>query len=341
MDLVTGGSGYFGFLLVNKLLQDGHQCRLFDLIETDDQLEDTDFHQGDIRDYQAILQACKGVEVVYHNVAQVPLAKDKKAFESVNILGTDNLLKACVEARVRKVVYTSSSAVFGIPQNNPVTEATTPHPGESYGKAKLAGEKLCHEYAQKGLDVSIIRPRTIMGHGRLGIFQILFEWIRQGYNIPVLNNGDNIYQFIHADDLAVACISAGEMQGSELYNIGTDRYGSMREVLENLTAYAATGSRVKIVPMTPAVLGMKITSVLRISPLGAYHSLMYGRSFYFDSSKAKNDLNWNPIYSNNEMFIESYDWYLNNRDDMSNSAHASHHRSGVKHGILSLVKFFL
>ena len=156
MDLVTGGSGYFGYLLVNKLLQDGHQCRIFDLIETEDQLEATDFHQGDIRDYQAILQTCKGVEVVYHNVAQVPLAKDKKTFESVNILGTENLLKACVEAGVPKVVYTSSSAVFGIPQNNPVTEYTTPHPGKSYGKAKLAGEKLYHEYAQKGLDVSII-----------------------------------------------------------------------------------------------------------------------------------------------------------------------------------------
>ena len=90
----------------------------------------------------------------------------------------------------------------------------------------------------------------------------------------------------------------------------------MREVLENLTAYAATRSLVKIVPMTPAVLGMEITSALGISPLGAYHSLMYGRSFYFDSSKAKNDLNWNPTYTNNEMFIESYDWYLNNRDDM-------------------------
>ena len=82
---------------------------------------------------------------------------------------------------------------------------------------------------RRGLDVSIIRPRTIMGHGRLGIFQILFEWIRTGYNVPVLGRGDNVYQFVHADDLADACILAAARPGVATYNCGTDRFGTMRE----------------------------------------------------------------------------------------------------------------
>src|SRR5438309_6404848 len=110
---------------------------------------------------------------------------------------------------------------------------------EEYGKAKLAGELLCSDYAARALDVSIVRPRTIMGHGRLGIFQILFEWIYQGANVPVLNNGSNVYQLVHADDLAEAIILASERKGSEDYNCGAAKFGTMREVLEHVCRGAA------------------------------------------------------------------------------------------------------
>src|SRR5204863_7280130 len=114
------------------------------------------------------------------------------------------------EAGVRKIVYTSSSAVFGVPRQNPVTEETAPEPGEAYGRTKLRAEELCRA---SGLDVTIIRPRTILAHARLGIFQTLFEWARTGYNVPVLGRGDNLYQFVHARDLADACLRAGEQPG--------------------------------------------------------------------------------------------------------------------------------
>jgi nucleoside-diphosphate-sugar epimerase len=216
-----------------------------------------------------------------------------------------------------------------------------PLPQEAYGRAKLEGEKLCRRYAEQGLDVSIVRPRTIMGHGRLGIFQILFEWIRLGYNVPVLGRGDNRYQFVHADDLAEACIRAGEREGPSLYNCGADRFGTMREILEHLCDHAGTGSRVRSVPMGLAVAGMKITSVVGLSPLGAYHALMYGRSMYFDTTKARTQLGWRPNYSNNEMFDQSYDWYLANREQVLAAGTGSHHRRGVKQGVLALVRFVL
>jgi nucleoside-diphosphate-sugar epimerase len=336
--LITGGSGYFGSLLINKLLEQGVSCISLDISDANDRPDGVEFICADIRDIQAVKSAVDGVDVVYHNVAQVPLAKDVDLFKSVNELGTENILKAAHEAGVNKLIYTSSSAVFGVPDINPVTEATRPKPGEEYGLAKYKGELMCHQYQSLGLDVSIIRPRTIMGHGRLGIFQILFEWIAEGYNIPVLGDGNNIYQFVHSDDLAEACILAGNRSGSDIFNCGAAVFGSMRNVLEDLCDYAKTGSKVKSVPMTPAVLGMRLTSALGLSPLGAYHSLMYGRSMYFDITKAQRDLGWKPRYSNTEMFIESYDWYLKNRELVLNQAGASHHRSAVKQGVLNLIK---
>lgn len=341
--LVTGGAGYFGEVLVRKLLEEGHQVRVFDLNCPDPPIADVDVVQGDIRDKVAVKLACAEVDVVFHNIAQVPLAKDRRLFWSVNREGTANLLQGCLDQQVSKVIYTSSSAVYGVPRTNPVTEQTPPSPMEDYGYAKLAGEQLCNEYCSRGLDVSIIRPRTILGHGRLGIFQILFEWVLKGENIPVLDRGRNIYQFVHADDLAEACILASRRKGAESYNCGTDRFGTMLEVLEYLCNFAGTGSRVRSLPSKPIVAAMKICSGLGLSPLGPYHALMYGKSMYFDVSKAQAQLGWKPRHSNDEMFAESYRWYVTHREDIlfRQGRSASHHRSAVRQGALALIHWFL
>ncbi len=340
--LVTGGSGYFGSLLVQRLLERGYSVRIFDTVKPQSLSPGLEFQQGDIRDSSAVSAACRDVQFVFHNVAQVPLAKDSKLFWSVNRDGTRSLLDACLTQRIKKVIYTSSSAIYGVPKTNPVTEETVPSPREDYGRAKLAGEKLCGEAVERGLDVSIIRPRTILGHGRLGLFQILFEWIYQGKNIPVLNGGKNIYQFIHADDLAEACILAGEKLGAQDFNCGTNSFGTMREALENLLRHAGTGSRIKSLPMWLMEPAMNVFSALGLSPLGTYHSLMYGRSMYFDISKATRELHWKPKYSNDAMFVESYDWYVRNRDEvLKSNSDASRHRSPVKQGILGLLQRFL
>lgn len=340
--LITGGSGYFGCLLRDRLRRNGTEVRVFDLVDVDDRPREVEFVRGDIRDRSAIEAACAGIDAIYHNVAQVPVAKDKDLFWSVNYGGTENLLRAAVKSGARKIVHTSSSAIFGVPKSNPVNESTPPSPGEAYGKAKLAAEELVATYVREhGLDVTVIRPRTIVGHGRLGIFQILYDWIEEGRNIPVLGKGDNVYQFIHADDLADACIRAAARPGATVYNIGTSRFGTMRETLEGLCAHAGTGSRVRSVPMAPVVLAMEITSALGLSPLGPYHSLMYGRSLYFDISKAQRELEWQPRFSNVEMICESYDWYLRNKREVLAQKNASAHRSAMRQGILGWIKHFV
>ncbi len=340
--LITGGAGFFGSILVNNLLKLGHQVVCFDLNKNSIIHENLISIIGDIRNEDQVFEACKDIDIVHHNVAQVPIAKDKELFDSVNIGGAEVLSQQIKRTGVKSIVYTSSSAVFGVPSYNPVTSQTKPSPAEEYGRAKYNAEKIFNDLCKEGINVSIIRPRTILGTGRLGIFQILFEWIYQGKNIPVLGKGENIYQFVHAQDLATACIAAGEVEGCNTYNIGAKKFSSMKETLEAVIKHAKSNSRVVGVNKKIAQFGMNITSFLGLSPLGPYHSLMYGESMYFDVSEAEKDLRYSPVFSNSEMFIDSYDWYVKNREDiLSGELHGSGHQSKIRQGILSLTPYLL
>ncbi len=329
LHLVTGGAGYFGEILVRRLAARGDvRVRIFDRNEAEGAPAGVERVRGDIRDAAAVRAACAGVAVAHHNVAMVPLAKDARAFASVNVGGTETPLQACLGAGPRTVVDVSTSAGFGAPRSNPGTEATPPHPAEAYGRAKLAGETACAAAIGRGLDVTIIRPRTILGHGRLGIMQILFEWILAGTDVPVLGRGDNRYQFVHADDLAGACLRAADRPTPATYNIGAEVFGTMRETLQSLVDHARTGSRVVSVPAGLAVRAMNLTSRLGISPLGAYHSLMYGREMFFDLGRARAELGYAPRFSNAQMICESYDWYVAHRAEVLARTNASHHYRG-------------
>lgn len=335
--LVTGGSGYFGSLLAGRLVDLGCEVAVFDINDADDRPPQVEYLPGDIRNEEAVAKAVAASDVVFHNVAQVPLAKDRELFRQVNVDGTENLLRACEEVGVGKLIYTSSSAVFGVPEQLPIDEKTQPSPAEAYGAAKYEGERRCLNAASRGLDVTIIRPRTILGHGRLGIFSILFDWIADGIDVFVLGKGDNRFQFIHAVDLAEACIAASNRPGPTTYNIGAAEFGTMREGLEGLVVHAGTGSRVRSLPISPTVAAMRLAGLTGLAPFAPYHWLMYGKSAYFDISKARSELGWEPHYSNTEMLVESYDWFSSHRHMLERRG-ASAHRSPVKQGILGTAK---
>lgn len=338
--LITGGSGYFGTVLAGAARAVGHTVRILD-VNPPDSAEfdglDVEYVAADIRDREAVRAACDDVDVIFHNVAQVPLAKDRELFESVNVTGTANLLLGARDAGVGKVVHTSTSAIYGIPAHNPVTEATTPTPVEDYGTAKLTGEHLCADAVAAGLDVTIVRPRTIMGHGRLGIMAMLFELIAAGAPIPLLGRGDNRYQFVHAEDLASACLLASERPGPTSYNIGATQFGTLRETLTPLIEHAGTGSRIQPLPLGAARLAMKAASLAHLVPLAPYHWLLYGESLYFDCTKAIDELGWSATRSNAEMMIESYDWFCDHRDTLASGG--SVHQSPAKMGALKILEY--
>jgi nucleoside-diphosphate-sugar epimerase len=339
--LITGGSGYFGSILADLALARGDRVRIFDLnpptAREGEAADRVTYVQGDVRDLAALREASDGADVVLNNVAQVPLAKDRELFWSVNVTGTANVLLAARDKGVSKVVHTSSSAIFGIPESNPVTEDTAGRPLEAYGRAKLEAEHLCHDAVDTGLDVSIVRPRTILGHGRLGIIAVLFEFVAEGAPVYVLGSGDNHYQFVHASDLADAVLRASDRPKPATYNIGAAEFGTMRETLQALVDHAGTGSRVRSLPAAPARIGMKGLATIGLAPFAPYHWLLYAESLWFDTSKAQSELGWQPQHSNASAVIESYEWFLANRGSLD-TTHASHHQSPVKLGLLEVLK---
>jgi nucleoside-diphosphate-sugar epimerase len=335
--LVTGGSGYFGTVLAEQALARGDAVRIFDVNPPGPTLAGADFVAGDVRDRAAVRDACDGVDVVFHNVAQVPLAKDRALFDEVNVGGTANVLVAARDARVSKVVHTSSSAVFGIPEHNPVTEDSPCRPLEAYGRAKLRAELLCRDAIAAGLDVTIVRPRTVLGHGRLGVIALLFEFVADGAPVFVLGGGGNRYQFVHAADLADACLRAGDRAGPAVYNIGALEFGTMRETLQALVDHAQTGSRLRSLPVAPARVAMRTLASLGLVPFAPYHWLLYSESLYFDVTSARSELGWEPTRSNASMLIESYEWFLTHRLEPEDPAR-SHHQSPVRPGLLRVMK---
>ncbi len=334
--LITGGSGYFGTELAARAVARGDTVKTFDLNPPSSDLG-VEHVTGDVRDRAALRAACADVDVVLHNVAQVPLAKDKDLFWSVNVLGTANVLLAARDAGVAKVVHTSTSAVYGIPEQNPVDESSPTRPLEAYGKAKLEAELLCREAVAAGQDVTIIRPRTILGHGRLGIMAILFEFVAEGAPVYVFGSGANRYQLVHADDLAEACLLAGEREGPAAYNIGATEFGTMRETLQALVDHAATGSSVRSLPVGPARAAMQALGGVGLVPFAPYHWLLYGESLWFDTTRAQTELGWRPQHSNASMVVESYEWFLAHRGELAASK-GSRHQSPARLGLLKALK---
>lgn len=341
--LVTGGAGYVGAVTVDRLRRAGHRVRVLDVVEAPQwpgEPPDT-YLRGDICDRHAVEAACAGVDWVIHCVAHVPLHRDLDRMRAVNVDGTARLLQAAAAAGVAKVVAVSSSSVIGVPPEAIVDETVVLRPQDPYGCAKAEAETICRDWARRGLDVTVVRPRTVVSRGRLGIFQILFEWIRTGRDIPVLDGGRNLYQFVHGEDLADALVRAAGRKGPTTYHIGTDRYGTMGEALGSLVRHANTGSRVVSLPRRLTEPAMHWTSALGLSPLGGYHALMYGKSLAFDVTQAKKELNWQPRWDNRGLLIEAYDDYVASHEAIKHQRGASAHRSAVRQRALALLPLAL
>ncbi len=338
--LVTGGSGFLGNLIARRLHARGESVRILDVWEDASRPKEIEFVRCDIRDAAGVGRAMQGVDVVHHNVALVPLTKAGPEFWSVNVEGSRIAAEQAVKAGVKTFIHMSSSAIFGAPERCPVTNDSPFKPVEVYGRAKLAGELAVREICERnGTPLVVIRPRTILGEGRLGIFQILFQWISENRKIYVIGDGRQPFQFVHAHDLMDAYLLALDAGKPGVYNDGTDRFGTLREALEKLIAHAGSTSRVASLPPGLTINTLRVLDWLRLSPLAPWHYLTYHKAFFFDVQPLL-QLGWKPRYSNDEMFRESWDWFLQHRDRLVAEAAASPHRNVVKQRLLGLLKKF-
>ncbi|MFM7317636.1 MAG: NAD-dependent epimerase/dehydratase family protein [bacterium] len=337
--LVTGGSGFLGNLIARRLLERGEDVTVLDIWEDPTRPREIQFINADICNREAVARAMQDIDIVHHNVALVPLTKSGGKYWQVNVEGSRIAAEEAARAGVKSFIHMSSSAIFGIPEKCPITAETPTNPAEIYGRGKLAGELAVRKIAEKsGMKLVVIRPRTILGHGRLGIFQILFKWINEGRTIWIIGPGTGGFQFVHANDLMDAYMIALDRDKPGVYNVGTNRFCSLRESLENLIRHSGSQSKVKSLPAGLTINTLRILDYMRLSPLAPWHYLTYHKPFFFDM-KPLEELGWNAQYSNDEMLAESYDWFLAHKDDPSSASDAaSPHRKPVAEGILKLIR---
>lgn len=151
-------------------------------------------------------------------------------------------------------------------------------------------------------------------------------------------SGENRYQFVHAPDLADACIRALGVAGSHTVNVGSDDVKTMREVYQYVIDHARTKARVASLPKRPTLAAMRAAHVLRVSPLGPYHYKMIAESFVFDTTRAKQLLGWRPGLRNEEMLLEAYRGYVARGTDLEDATEISAHRQPAKMGAIRLLK---
>src|SRR5919201_3011733 len=282
---ISGGAGFLGLHLARRLLAKGHEVRTLDVVPLDDPGLEAAVEElcGDVRDSADARRLTEGADVLVHAAAALPILASRESIRSVNVEGTAVTLAAALEAGVRRAILISTTAVYGVPKAHPIVEEAPLVGVGHYGESKIEAERVAQDFGRRGLEIVILRPKTFLGPERLGVFEILFDWIREGRRIPILGDGSNRYQLLAVDDLVEATLSAAQAPvAGETFNVGATDFGTVRSDLEGLIAHAGSGSRLRPLPPMPAELVLRALELARLSPLAEWHYRTAHRDSFFD-----------------------------------------------------------
>lgn len=337
---ITGGAGFLGYHLCAKLAPFYDQVRVIDIapIDPEEYPDNVKFYRVDVRDRPALARALEGADQVVHAAASLPLWRARDIF-TTNIHGTKNTLEIALQVGIPRVVFISSTAVYGIPKVHPLYEDSPLHGVGPYGESKIIAERLCESFRQKGLCIPILRPKTFIGTGRMGVFQILYDWVKSGKRIPMIGHGDNRYQLLEVEDLVDAVhrvLTQPEARVNDVFNLGAKHFQTVREDLTALCHFAGTGARPLPIPAYIAKPALALLWNLRLSPLYKWIYATADKDSFVSIEKAEQRLGWQPGYSNAEALIRSYRWYLDHEAEVAREGIT--HRAPWKQGILALLK---
>lgn len=309
--LVTGGTGFTGAHVADALAEAGYAVRTLDLNRpAPDEQERHEFVQADTRDARAMREAARGCELVVENAALVPVTRSRpEQYRSVNVDGCRVTLDAA-EAEGAHVVRISSSAIYGVPVRLPVPADAPLAPFEPYGRSKAEAEQLVAERRRAGLPVASLRPRTLLGPGRLGLFDVIFARVRSGSRVPIFGRGANRSQLLDVEDLCSAVLAAAERRASGNYNVGSAGFGTVREDIEGLIEHAGTRARVLPVPAWAIRALLRPLALAGRSPFTAWHWGSADADFVLDLTRTEQELGWRSRHTNADALARAYDDYL-------------------------------
>ena len=286
--VVTGGAGFIGSHLTERLVKQGDVVTVIDNQNTGkiENLKSVskkiNFVQNDIRDFEVLRSLMENVDGIFHQAAMASVQDSfriPEKFHDVNVNGTENIFKIAKEFGI-KVVYASSSSVYGDTSILPTTESDEKRPINPYAKTKLEKDKLAEQYAKNGLKVIGLRYFNVFGPRQskeyAGVIKLFLERIQQG--LPPLVNGDGlqIRDFVYVDDAVNANILSMESDiDFEFFNIGTGTTISILDLANMIIKFS----------------GLKIKPIHRPALSGDV------RATQADITKVKMMLKWKPTTS--------------------------------------------
>ncbi|RLF16549.1 MAG: UDP-glucose 4-epimerase [Thermoprotei archaeon] len=310
--LVTGGAGFIGSRLADKLLERASLVVVYDNFD--------DFYAGkennvahnlrnpkyrlikaDILDYETLLRVMKEVDVVFHEAAQPGVRfslENPLKTNRVNVEGTLNVLMAAKQTGVKKVVYASSSSVYGTPKYVPMDEGHPKNPSSPYAVSKLVAEEYCRVFSEVyGLEIVSLRYFSVYGPRQRPdqAVRAFAERIARGQPPIVYGDGSQTRDFTYVDDVVEATIKAAEVDdiGGEVFNIGFGRETSIKDLVHKL---------IKLMEVEG-----KVEPEFKPSYKGDFPRTLA------DNSKARRVLGWEPTTSLDEGLRLFLEWFKSHR----------------------------
>jgi UDP-glucose 4-epimerase len=298
--LVTGGAGFIGSHIADLLIERGHDVAIVDDLSTgrrDNLPQASRFYDVDIRDpeFRAVMRL-ERPEVVFHQAAQmsVKVSTDRPVYDAqVNVLGLLNVLESCVETGARKVIFASSGATYGNPEELPFNEQHPQRPESPYGITKMVAEHYLSYYARDhGLQYSALRYGNVYGprqdaHGEAGVIAIFTRQLLAGETPTIHWDGEQVRDYVYVGDVARANFLAATAGDDRVFCIGTGVGSSVNQVYARLCD----------------AVGVNVTP--RYAPRRAGDL----RAAYFDIRRAREELGWQPSVSLQDGLGETVEWF--------------------------------
>ena len=248
---ITGGAGFIGSSLVKSLMEE-HQITVFDAKKPK---FNVDFAEGDINNPDDLIRATKNSHVVIHLAATLGVVNTEKnpiKTLDTNIIGTRNVLEACRLNNVKKIIFSSSSELYGEPLKVPISETDKPIPITTYGISKLAAEEYIKAYSKSyGIKYTILRLFNVYGDEQ-GTQWVVPEFVNQAVrnqDITIHGTGSQIRAFCYVSDIADAFRIVLEKGDGEIFNIGNDREPiSIKELAEKVISLSDSKSTINSIP---------------------------------------------------------------------------------------------
>lgn len=282
--LVTGGAGFIGSHLVERLLEEGWRVRVLDNLSVGKREHlppQAEFFYGDVLDREAVQRCCEGIDTVFHLAARVTIRRSVETFVEdarTNILGTLTLLQAAGEAHVRRFILASSMAVYAdAPRKTPVGEDHPTEPISPYGIGKLAAERYVLQMGPVlGLEPVVLRFFNTFGPRQgftpyVGVVTIFTEKILRGEACTIFGDGRQCRDFVDVEDVAWACRLAADAPHAvgEAINIGSGRGTTVLDLAELLRQRLGGGTFVHA-PPHPVELRYSVAKIEKARRLLGY-----------------------------------------------------------------------